>query len=295
VALAIGRHGVSERWACRLFGLNRASRRYRPVRAADGRLRARLRALALAHPRYGYRRLWALLRREGWAVNLKRVRRLYHAAELELRPRWRKRRRRRLPVPLRVPRRVNEVWTMDFVTDALAGGRKFRVLTLEDELTRESLGVMVGLSLPSAAVLTLLGGAVRARGRPAMLVVDNGPEFVARQLQAWTQARDVALRFIDPGRPVQNAFIESFNGRLRDECLNEHCFASLAEAQAVIAAWRRHYNTRRPHSALGYRTPVEQRHRLAALRAIDGSAPSADAPSTAPTHRKPAGVSLCLD
>jgi putative transposase len=293
VALAIGRHGVSERRACRLFGLNRASRRYRSVRGDDARLRARLRALALAHPRYGYRRLWALLRRQGWAVNVKRVRRLYRAAELALRPRRRKRRRLpRLSAALRAPSRPNEVWTMDLVSDALASGRKFRVLTLEDELTRESLGVTVGLSLPSAVVLALLGGVVRARGRPALLVVDNGPEFIARKLQAWAEARGVALRFIDPGRPTQNAFIESFNGRLRDECLNEHCFASLAEAQAVIAAWRRHYNTRRPHSALGYRTPVEQRHRLAALRAIDGSTPPADAASSAPTHPKPPGVSL---
>jgi putative transposase len=293
VALAIGRHGVSERRACRLFALSRASRRYRPVRADDGPLRVRLRALALAHPRYGYRRLWALLRREGWAVNVKRVRRLYRAAELALRPRRRKRLRVVRPsASLRAPSRPNEVWTMDFVSDALASGRKFRVLTLEDERTRESLGVRVGVSLPSAAALRLLGGVARARGRPAMLVVDNGPEFIARKLQAWAAAHGVALRFIDPGKPVQNAFIESFNGRLRDECLNEHCFASLAEAEAVIAAWRRHYNTCRPHSALGYRTPVEERHRLTALRLQEGSAPPADADSTVPTHAKPAGVSL---
>lgn len=288
VARAIGVHGLSERRACRLFGLNRSSRRYRVVRAGDGKLRARLRRLALAQVSYGYRRLWALLRREGWTVNLKRVRRLYRLEELGLR-RGKRKRPRPARAPLRVSSRPNENWTMDFVSDRLASGRKFRVLTLEDEWTREGLGVAVGLSLPSAAVLALLGRAVRVYGRPARLVVDNGPEFAGAALAAWAQARGVVLHFIDPGKPVQNAFIESFNGRLRAECLNEHWFTSLAEARAAIAAWRRHYNAKRPHSSLGYSTPRE--HRRAALRALKGCAPRADAPTSEPLNPTPKDVS----
>lgn len=271
-------HGLSERRACRLIALNRSSRRYRPRRAADGELRARLRAVALAHPRYGYRRLQVLLRRAGAAVNAKRVLRLLRAEGLLVRPRRLRRKRVAPPsAPLRTPTRPDEIWAMDFVKDALASGRALRVLTLIDEFTRESLAIAAGFSLPSRAVLGVLDRAVAARGRPATLVVDNGPEFIAQAVALWARAQGIELRFIARGKPVQNAFIESFNGRFRDECLNEHWFASLTEAQAVIAAWRRDYNTRRPHSALGYRTPHE--HRRAALRARKGCAPRADAPA----------------
>lgn len=286
----MGVHGLSERRACRLLELNRSSRRYRRVRAGDGKLRRRLRALALAHVSYGYRRLWALLRRAGWKVNLKRVRRLYRAEGLALDQRKRKRPRpARAPAPLRTSSRANETWTMDFVSDALASGRKFRVLTLEDEFTREGLGVAVGFSLPSRAVLAVLGRAVRVRGRPGRIVVDNGPEFAGAALRAWAQARGVVVHFIDPGKPVQNAFIESFNGRLRAECLNEQWFTNLAEAQAAIESWRRDYNTKRPHSSLGYLTPRERRR--AALRACGGCAPPAAAPRGAMTHPTPTDVS----
>jgi len=276
------RHGLSERRACALFELSRASRRYRPRRAGDGALRARVRALALAHPRFGYRRLHALLRRAGLAVNAKRVLRLLRAEGLLVRPRKRRRPRRGLaPARLRAPTRPNEIWAMDFVQDALARGRTLRVLTLIDEFTRESLALEAGFSVPSQAVRTVLARVVAARGAPAVLVIDNGREFVAGAFRAWARAQGIALHFIAPGQPVQNAFIESFNGRVRDECLNEHAFASLAEAQAVLAAWRQRYNTTRPHSALGYRTPVEFRRWAAARIPAMGDAPRPTA-STAP-------------
>ena len=179
---------------------------------------------------------------------------------------------------------------MDFVADA-AGGRELRVLTVIDEFTRESLAIAVGFSLTSRAVLEVLERAVAARGRPEMVVSDNGPEFIARKLARWAQAHAVALHFIERGKPVQNAFIESFNGRFRDECLNLHWFASLAEARAVIEAWRQAYNAERPHSALGYLTPTEYRHRLEALRALEGSAPRADAMISVPEEPVP-GVPL---
>ena len=278
----MGRHGLSERRACALLGLNRASRRYRRVRAGDGALRARVRALALTHPRFGYRRLHALLRRAGWAVNAKRVLRLLRAEGLLVRPRARKRKRRGpAPVPLRAPTRPNAIWALDFMQDALASGRALRVLTVIDEFTRESLALAAGFSMPSRVVRAVLERIVAARGAPAVLVLDNGREFAAGAFRAWARAQGITLHFIAPGQPVQNAFIESFNGRVRDECLNEHAFASLAEAQAVLAAWRRAYNGERPHSALGYRTPVAFRRWAAARIPARGDAPRSTASTAA--------------
>lgn len=258
------------------MGLNRSSWRYRR-RLAEGALRAQLRALALAHPRYGYRRLRVLLARAGLAVNGKRVLRLLRAEGLLVRARTARRKRvDRVPAPLRRAERSGQIWAMDFLADATAGG-ELRLLTVIDEFTRECLAIAAGYSLTSRAVLAVLKAVAVRRGVPELLVSDNGPEFIARRVAAWARGHAVGLHFIDRGKPVQNAYVESFNGRFRDECLNQHWFASLAEARLVIEAWRQAYNGERPHSALGYLTPSEYRHRHEALRALKGSAPRADA------------------
>lgn len=237
----------------------------------------RLRALALAHPRFGYRRLRVLLGRAGLVVNGKRVLRLLRAERLLVRARPKRRKlAERPPAPLRRAERSDQIWAMDFVADT-AGGRALRLLTVLDEFTRECLAIAAGYSLTSRAVLAVLERVAAARGLPDLLVSDNGPEFIARRVAAWARTHGVGLHFIERGKPVQNAYIESFNGRFRDECLNQHWFASLAEARVMIEAWRQAYNGERPHSALGYLTPSAYRHRHEALRAIDGSAPRADA------------------
>jgi putative transposase len=254
----------SERRACQLAGMSRSSCRYAARPRADEGLRKRLRELAGERRRFGYRRLTILLRREGWAVNHKQVYRIYRAEGLAVRPRKRKRLKAAARTPLTLPARADEVWTMDFTEDALASGRKFRTLNLMDGYTREALALEVDTSLPGARVVRVLES-LRERGRrPAALQVDNGPEFISRAVDQWAFEEGVELHFIDPGKPVQNAFIESFNGKFRDECLNENWFLSLPEAREKIEAWRRDYNQVRPHSALGYQTPEEFAVRAAA-------------------------------
>lgn len=250
------RAGVSQRRACRVVSQWRSVERYRSRRPELAGLRERMRALAEQRPRFGYRRLYVLLRREGFAVNRKRVHRIYRLEGLAVR----RRRRKRVAIPRRpmpVPRQVNERWSMDFVHDALNDGRTFRCLTLVDDHSRESLAIEVDTSLPGRRVIRVLEQLAECRGLPQGIVVDNGPEFAGQALDVWAHERGVALDFITPGRPVENAFIESFNGRFRDECLNEHWFRSMDEARQVIEDWRLDYNDVRPHSALGHRTPSE--------------------------------------
>ncbi len=220
-------------------------------------MRDRLRALAGERRRFGYRRLHVLLRREGFAVNIKRVYRIYTQERLTVR---RRRRRRRAPrgVPwLTPPTRVNERWSLDFVLDVLEDGRRFRILTVVDDFTRACLAIDVDTSIGGRRVAEVLQRLIDTRGRPALLLTDNGPEFISRALDAWAYAQGIELHFIEPGKPNQNAYIESFNGRLRDECLNEHWFLSLGEARKTIEAWRLDYNAVRPHSALGDVPPQE--------------------------------------
>jgi putative transposase len=252
------RFGVSQRWACRLIGAARSTVRYRRRGGDDdGVLRDRLRELAAERPRFGYRRLHVLLRREGRVVNHKRVARLYRAEGLAVRRRIRKSlpriRRGRPPAPAR----ANEQWALDFVQDALASGRIIRVLSVIDVFTREALALEVDTSLPGRAVVRVLDRLGRRRPLPAQLVLDNGPELISRVLEAWAHQHAVDLHFIDPGKPIQNAHCESFHGRVRDECLNEHWFLSLGDARRIVEAWRQDYNQARPHSALAYRTPEE--------------------------------------
>jgi putative transposase len=226
-------------------------------RPDDTELRRRLRSLATERPRFGYRRLHALLQREGHQVNHKRVHRVYREEGLVVRRRKRKRvaqRRGPFPIIALVP---NECWCLDFMSDALATGRRFRTLGVIDTCTREALAIEVDTSLPSARVVRVLDQLITSRGRPTEIVLDNGPELISRVLDQWAADQGIRLGFIDPGKPEQNAVMESFNGRFRDECLNSHWFTSLADARQIIEAWRLDYNHVRPHSSLGYHTPQE--------------------------------------
>jgi putative transposase len=231
--------------------------RYRLTRDPQDALRQRLRELASVRVRFGYRRLTVLLKREGWRVNAKRVYRLYGLEGLAVRTKPRKRLASRARVPLPAPTRPNERWSMDFVSARLADGRWFRTLTVLDLYTRESLALVADRSLTGLKVAGALTGILAQRPAPQAITVDNGGEFVSRAMDAWAYAHDIRLDFIRPGKPVDNAFIESFNGRLRDECLNSHVFASISEAQVVLEVWRHDYNAVRPHSALCDRTPTE--------------------------------------
>jgi len=264
---------ISERTACRWLGVHRSPVRYVSRRAPDTALREKRRALAEAHPRWGVPRLVWLLRRQGVPDNYKRIERLYREEGLAVR----RRRRKRVAQP-RVERPAptgpNERWSMDFVRDTLSSGRAFRALTLVDEFTRECLHIEVDTSLPGLRVARVLEQLALTRGLPRSIVVDNGPEFAGRALDELAHRRGVALAFIQPGKPVQNCYIESFNGRLRDECLNVHWFLSLADARRQIEAWRASYNVARPHRGLAGRTPEEFAREHARLVLVTSSTPT---------------------
>ena len=252
-----GRYQVSGRRAGQLLSLSNSSLRYRSRRPAAEDLRRRLLELATERPRYGYQRLWALLRREGRAVNHKRVYRLYLEEGLKLRQRRRRGRARVERLPLPSPTKADERYSMDFMRDTLADGRVFRTLNIVDDYTRECLAIEVDTGLPGARVVRVLERLAAAGRQPLHLVVDNGPEFASKAVDQWAAKRGVSLRFIDPGRPMQNAYIESFNGKFRDECLSQHWFVSLEEARSVSEEWRVDYNERRPHRSLAHQTPAE--------------------------------------
>ena len=250
-------HGLGVMRACRLIGISRSLYRYEPRRPDDEALRTRLCELAAFKRRYGYRRLLVLVRREGWAVNHKRLYRVYREAGLAVRRRKRKRIagvERQVKAPSLAP---NQSWSMDFVSDALADGRRLRCLNIVDDFTKECLAIEVDTSLPGQRVVAVLERLEEARGLPLSITIDNGPEFAGKVLDAWAYRKGLKLHFIEPGKPQQNCYIESFNGKFRDECLNEHWFVSMRHARETIAAWRREYNGERPHSSLGYLTPKQ--------------------------------------
>jgi putative transposase len=252
------RYVVSERRACRALGFPRASHRYQSVRDERAELRVRLRDLAASRVRYGYRRLHILLRRERWQVNHKLVYRLYLEEGLQVRTKTPKRRkscqvRRARPQATQ----TNESWSMDFMADQLFDGRRFRLLTIVDNFSRESLAIRIGQRLTGDDVVKALEEIAKQRGVPKSIRVDNGPEFVSKSLDWWAYFNGVKLDFSRPGKPTANAFIESFNGKFRQECLNQHWFLSLEDAQDQIDTWREDYNRLRPHSSLGDRTPIE--------------------------------------
>ena len=266
------RFGVTR--ACGLVAISRSLYRYAP-RRIDGDLKQRIEAIAAAKRRYGYRHVYVCLRREGWRVNRKRVYRLYRALGLAVR---RRKRKRIGPVerrPLPKPSVANQSWSMDFVSDGLADGRRMRCLTVVDDCTRECLAIEVDTSLTGTRVKAVMERLADTRGLPRSITVDHGPEFEGQVLDAWAYAANVQLAFIRPGKPNENAYIESFNGKFRDECLNEHWFLSMAHAREVIEAWRIEYNTERTHSSLGDLTPnefalaISEGHRKAYLLPAD--------------------------
>lgn len=243
--------------ACGLLGISRSLYGYRSRRPPCTDLRQRIGELAGEKRRYGYRRIHILLRREGWKVNRKRTYRLYREAGLAVRRRKRKRIGLFERKPLPKPRAVNRSWSMDFIADGLIDGRKLRVLAIVDDYSRECLALEVDTSINGRRVAAVLERLGDLRGLPLSITVDHGPEFEGQVLDAWAYERGVRLNFIRPGKPVENAYIESFNGRFRDECLNEHWFLTMAHARRVIEHWRIEYNTERPHSSLGDLTPEE--------------------------------------
>jgi putative transposase len=248
--------GLSERRALRLVGMSASTLRYRPRDDGNGRLRERLTELAGQHRRHGYRMLHSRLQLEGWTINVKRTYRVYREEGLMVR----KRRRKKLPVPERQPlvrpTQPDEVWSMDFVFDELANGRRVKTLTVVDDCSKEAVQIAVDTSIPALYVTRVLDQVKAERGLPKVIRTDNGPEFAGRTMQSWAARNGVELRFIQPGKPVQNAYIESFNSRFRDECLSQHWFASLSHMRSVIDNWREDYNHSRPHSTLGYVPPA---------------------------------------
>ena len=250
------RHGLSQRHACRLVGMDRSTVRYQGKRPDDAALRQRLRELAAERRRFGYRRLGWMLAREGHVMNHKRLYRLYREEKLMVRRRGRRKRAMGTRTPLLVPHAINQRWSLDFVSDTLSDGRRFRILCVVDDFSRECLATVVDTSLGGVRVVRELERLATERVVPQEVVSDNGTELTSGAVLRWATGR-LAWHYIEPGKPVQNAFIESFNSKLRDECLNEYVFSSLGEARAIIEAWRHDYNHLRPHGSLGALTPNE--------------------------------------
>jgi putative transposase len=257
VSWAIKERDYSQRRACGLVGLEPKTYRYASKRPDDALIRQRLKELALERRRFGYRRLHIMLRREGIVLNRKKLYRLYREERLMVRKRGGRKRALGTRAPMAIPQGKNQRWSLDFVSDALACSRRFRILAVVDDFSRECLGLVTDNSISGIRVARELDRIVEMRGRPCMIVSDNGTELTSRAMLEWQQERRVEWHYIAPGKPTQNGFIESFNGRLRDECLNEHLFTSLIEARRIIEAWRIDYNTKRPHTSLNWLTPTE--------------------------------------
>jgi putative transposase len=250
--------GMSERRACRLAGLSRDAYRHPPEpTAGDAQLTEKMIALARTRRRFGYRRLHDLLGVEFPAVNHKKIYRLYRQADLAVRRRKKAKRPVAEPRRLQIAEAINDVWSMDFVSDALATGRRLRCLTVADDFGHECVDIAVDHGMGGVYVTRILDQAALFRGYPRAVRTDNGPEFTSRAFIAWTQQHGIEHLLIDPGKPTQNGYIESFNGKFRDECLNEHWFTTLVEAREIIAEWRRDYNEVRPHSSCGRMPPAK--------------------------------------
>ncbi len=283
---------MSERRACSLLGADRSTVRYRSTRPDDGALRARLRSLAAERRRFGYRRLGLLLAREGLQPNHKKLRRLYREERLQVRRRGGRKRAIGTRAPMATPDGPNQRWSLDFASDTLADGRRFRILCVVDDFSRECLALVADTSLSGNRVARELDTIGARRGLPLTVVSDNGTELTGTAILGWSQQRAVGWHYIAPGKPQQNGFVESFNGRLRDECLNEEVFSSLAEARFVIERWRCDYNQVRPHSAHGGLTPeaAARAHAAGRLRNFGNSA-ARPLPSTTNISYEPLGLS----
>lgn len=288
VAHLCERFSVSQRRACRTVAADRTTIRYRHRRPDDGALRERLRSLAAERRRFGYRRLHILLRREGTSVNHKKLRRIYADERLQVRRRGGRKRALGTRAPLALPQGPNQRWSLDFVSDMLTDGRRFRILAVVDDYSRECLCLVADTSLSGGRVARELDAVIARRGPPLLCVSDNGTELTSMAILRWCQERRIEWHYIAPGKPQQNGFIESFNGRLRDELLNETLFTSLAQARVVLANWQHDYNTIRPHSALGNLAPETYAKLSAAAmqrgRALEQSVGTAPNPVAQPAQ-----------
>lgn len=257
VAHVCDEHKVSQRRACDVLQVDRSTVRYRSKRPADDDLRAAIRRVAAERRRFGYRRIQVMLEREGIFMNHKKLRRLYREEKLQVKRRGGRKRAIGTRRPMEIPSGPNQRWSLDFVSDALSDGRRFRMLTVVDDFTRENIALVADTSLSGHRVVRELGHVIANRGQPTTIVSDNGTEFTSIAILRWVQETGLDWHYIAPGKPTQNAFIESFNGKLRDECLNETLFSSLRHAREVLEEWQEDYNTNRPHSAIGNIPPRE--------------------------------------
>lgn len=255
-------HGVSQRRACAALAVDRSTARYETRRGDDAELRAAIRQVAGERRRFGYRRIEVMLARRGIAMNQKKLRRLYSEEKLQVRRRGGRKRALGTRRPMEMPAAANQRWSLDFVSDAFTDGRRFRILAVIDDFTRECLALVPDTSISGRRVVRELDAIIAVRGKPRTCVSDNGTELTSMAILAWTQERRVDWHYIAPGKPTQNAFAESFIGRLRDELLNETLFSSLAQARSVLAAWRVDYNGTRPHSALGHIPPAKYAEKI---------------------------------
>jgi transposase InsO family protein len=280
---------VSERRACSLVAADRKMIRYRSHRPPDGELRARLCELANQRRRFGYRRLYIVLRDEGEPSGINRIYRLYREEGLAVRKRRSRRKAVGTRAPILVEAKPNARWSLDFIHDQLACGRRFRILNIVDDVTRECLAAVPDTSISGRRVTRELTALIEGRGKPQMIVSDNGTEFTSNAILRWSKEHHVEWHYIAPGKPMQNGYIESFNGRMRDELLNESLFLDLEQARKLVAAWVADYNTRRPHSSLGYSTPAAYADRLTAT---GHPAPLHEGSACRPVaHTAPMGVS----
>ena len=250
-------HRVSQRRACNVLQVDRSTVRYRSVRIDDAELRDAIKRVSRDRRRFGYRRIHVMVEREGYRVNHKKLRRIYREEKLQVRRRGGRKRALGTRRPMVLPDGPNQRWSLDFVSDAFTDGRRFRILTVVDDFTRENLALIADTSLSGLRVTRELDRVIAERGQPGTIVSDNGTEFTSMAILKWVQSTGIDWHYIAPGKPTQNAFIESFNGKLRDECLNETLFSSLAEARETLEAWQEDYNRYRPHSTLGNMTPRE--------------------------------------
>lgn len=250
-------HGVSQRRACEVLKVDRSSVRYQSIRPDDAGLRVAMKQVATERRRFGYRRIHVMLQRQGIVMNQKKLRRLYREENLQVRKRGGRKRALGTRRPMVLPSCANERWSLDFVSDALTDGRKFRVLAVVDDYSRECLSLMADTSLSGLRVTRELNALIARRGQPLTIVSDNGTELTSMAILKWCQDTGIEWHYIAPGKPMQNGLVESFNGSFRDECLNESLFSSLAEARNPITIWKEDYNTHRPHSSLGNITPNE--------------------------------------
>ena len=280
---------LSERRACLIVGADRKMIRYRSRRPDEAELRGRLREIANERRRFGYRRLFILLRREGEPSGINRIYRLYREEGLTVRKRRARRRAVGTRAPILVEAKCNARWSLDFVHDQFACGRRFRVLNIVDDVTRECLAAIPDTSISGRRVSRALTDLISSRGKPGVIVSDHGTEFTSNAILAWSKDHKVDWHYIAPGKPMQNGFIESFNGRMRDELLNESLFFGLDHARNAISEWVSDYNTERPHSALGYATPAQF---AATITAIGTDAPPDESSAAAPiAHAAPNGAS----